>query len=105
MYFWNCIQVKYNPKSAKLALLVKYPSINRKCAIQSYVHLKNASMLLDAYKGYFTVKTLEKKSKSMDILNRVCIQLWGKSFFFSFRSGNFSSFGKKKEIKTRYILL
>ena len=39
-------------------------------------------MLWDAYKGYFTVKTLEKKSKSMDILNRVCIQLWGKSFFF-----------------------
>ena len=39
-------------------------------------------MLLDAYKGYFTVKTLEKKSKSTDILNRVCIQPWGKSFFF-----------------------
>ena len=62
-------------------------------------------MLLDAYKGYFTVKTLEKKSKSMDILNRVCIQLWGKSFFFLLGLETFPVFGKKKEIKTRYILL
>ena len=106
MYFWNCIQVKYNPKSAKLALLVKYPLYKQEVCHTKLRTFEKCIDVMGCLQRLFYRKDPREKVQVYGHFESCVHSTLGKIlFFFSFRSGNFSSFGKKKEIKTRYILL